>query len=104
MAIEDIIRSIKENKFRVTDHADEEASNDGISLREAFETIANGQIIEQYPDDKPFPSCLLFSKLKKGEPIHTVWAFNSATDSSVLITIYRPDPQRWIDGKIRRIP
>ena len=102
--IEDIIKTIKENKFRVTDHADEEANNDGISLIEAFETISNGEIIEQYQEDKPYPSCLIFSKLESGDPIHTVWAFNRATNSSVLITTYRPDPRRWIDGKIRRTP
>ena len=102
--IEAIIESISAKKFRVTDHADEGANNDGISLMEAFESIATGEIIEQYPDDKPYPSCLVFSILESGDPVHTVWAFNSATNSSVLITTYRPDPRRWIDGKIRRMP
>ena len=100
--IEAIIESIKANKFRITDLADEEASNDGISLIEVFETISTGEIIEQYPDDKPYPSCLIYSRLETGDPIHTVWAFNRATNAIVLITTYRPAPQRWIDGKIRR--
>jgi len=102
--IQSIIESIQAKGFRITDHADEEANNDGISLIEAFETITTGEIIEQYPDDKPYPSCLIYSRLESGDPIHPVWAFNQETDSSVLITTYRPDPQRWIDGKIRRIP
>lgn len=102
--IEAIIESIKAKRVRVTDHADEEANNDGISLREALDTISTGETIEQYPDDKPFPSCLIFSKLRSGDPIHTVWAFNRTTKSSVLITTYRPDPRRWIDGKTRRTP
>lgn len=99
---ESIIQSIRDKKLRITDHADEEAYNDRIVLMEVFNTITPGEIIEQYPDDKPYPSCLVFSKLKGGDPIHTVWAFNQETQSSVLITIYRPDPEKWIGGKIRR--
>ena len=102
--IQSIIESIKAKRLRVTDHADEEANNDLISIKEALETISAGEIIEQYPDDKPYPSCLIFSRLESGDPIHTVWAFNRATNASVLITTYRPDPRRWIDGKIRRTP
>jgi len=104
LEIRSIIESIKAKRFRITDHADEEAHNDRIRLSEALETISRGEILEQYPDDKPYPSCLIFSRLKSGDSIHTVWAFNGATNSSVLITTYRPDPRRWIDGKIRRTP
>jgi hypothetical protein len=57
--IEAIVESIKATLFRVTDHADEEASKDGISLTEAIDSIVTGQILEQYPDDKPYPSCLV---------------------------------------------
>ena len=100
--IDAIIESLQANRFRVTDHADEEAANDEISLVQAFESIPNGEIIEQYPEDTPYPSCLIYSRLINGDPIHMVWAFNPETDASVLITTYRPDPSRWIDGKIRR--
>ena len=102
--IEAIIESIKARRFRITEHADEEANDDEISLTQAFDSIARGEIIEQYPDDEPYPSCLIFSRLESGDAIHTVWAFNFATSSSVLITTYRPDPGRWIDGKTRRTP
>jgi len=36
-----------------------------------------------------------------GEPIHSVWAFNSENLWSVLITVYRPDSERWVDWKVR---
>ncbi len=56
--IESIIESIKEGRIRITDHADEEATNEGISFKEILASISTGEIIEQYPDDKPYPSCL----------------------------------------------
>ena len=100
--IEQITESIKTNRFRITDRADEEAYNDRISLIQAFESIPNGEIIERYPEDTPYPSCLIYSRLENGDPIHTVWAFNPETNGGILITTYRPDPRRWIDGRIRR--
>jgi hypothetical protein len=100
--IEAIIESIKARLFRITDHADEEASNDGISLMEALDSILTGEILEQYPHDKPYPSCLVLSELENEQAVHTVWAFNQATQSSVLITIYRPDPRKWVNGRLRR--
>lgn len=97
-----IVSSIKEGKIRITDHADEEAINDGISFEEIFASILTGEIIEQYPDDKPYPSCLILSKNFKDEPIHSVWAYNHTTKASALITVYRPVPNQWIDWRIRR--
>ena len=60
--IESIVESIKSNRVRITDHADEEASNDNLLFKEIFDSIPTGEIIEQYPDDKPYPSCLILSK------------------------------------------
>ena len=100
--LEAIIGSIRSNRIRITDHADEEAHNDRLSFNEILPSISAGETIEQYPEDRPYPSCLILSKNARGEPIHTVWAHNSETRSSVLITVYRPDPKKWIDGKTRR--
>lgn len=100
--LESIVKSIKSNRVRITDHVDEEAMNDGLSCNEIIDSIPTGEIIEQYPEDKPYPSCLILSKNRKDEPIHSVWAYNHVTSASALITVYRPDPDQWIDWKIRR--
>ena len=96
------VGSIEANRVRITDHADEEAYNDRLSFNEILPSISAGEIIEQYPEDNPYPSCLILSKNVKDEPIHTVWAYNSETQSSVLITVYRPDPKKWTNGRIKR--
>lgn len=84
------------------DHTDEEASNDGLSCNEIFDSMQTGEIIEQYPDDKPYPSSLILSKNLNGEPVHSVWAYNHVAKASALLTVYRPDPDQWIDWKLRR--
>ena len=100
--VDDIIKSIKTKRIRITEHADEEAQNDELSFEEVFTSVLEGEIIEQYPDEKPYPSCLIYGKNLKNEPIHSVWAYNTETKASVLITVYRPDPSRWKNWKIRR--
>ncbi|MDO8723118.1 MAG: DUF4258 domain-containing protein [Syntrophales bacterium] len=102
MVIEDIIDSIQNNRIRITDHADEEAETDDLTFDEIFFSILQGEIIEQYPDDKPYPSCLINGQTFSGDAVHSVWAYNENSRWAVLITVYRPDPNRWINFRIRR--
>jgi len=51
--IQDIIDAIRYNRIRITDHADEEAQADHLSFDEIFFSVLHGEIIEEYPTDKP---------------------------------------------------
>ena len=102
MNIEDIIGAIRSNRVRITDHADEEAQADLLSFDEVFFSVFRGEIVEDYPDDWPYPSCLIYGSTFRGEPVHSVWAYNEANEWAVLVTVYRPDPDRWIDWRMRR--
>ena len=44
--IEAIIESIRSDKIRITDHADEEAYNEELSFNEILPSISTGEIIE----------------------------------------------------------
>lgn len=101
MDIENIVDAIRNNRLRITDHADEEAFDDGLTYEEIYFSVMHGEIIEDYPNDKPYSSCLIMGKSFSGEPIHTVWAYNPVNLWTVLITVYRPDPVRWIEWKVR---
>jgi len=98
-----IKKSISKRRYNISLHARREMSSeeDNISENELIEVILNGEIIEDYPDDRPFPSCLVFGKTKKGRPIHIVCAYSEDDDITVVITTYEPDPSRWIDYKRR---
>ncbi len=102
MNIQDIISAIQEKHIRITDHADEEAQADTLTFDEIFFSVLQGEVIEDYPTDKPYPSCLIYGDNFQGEPIHSVWAYNGKTKWAVLITVYRPDPNRWINWRERR--
>ncbi len=101
--IADITESIKVGRIRITEHADDEAQNDNFLFEDIIISVQKGEIIEQYPDDKPYPSCLILGKNFKNEPIHSVWAYSVEAKASVLITVYRPDLKRWMeDWRTRR--
>ena len=101
MKIIDILNAIQSGQIRITDHADEEAQNDRLSYDEIFSSVLSGAIIEDYLDDKPYPSCLVAGSTFKGKPVHSVWAYNKETKWAALVTVYRPDPVRWINWKRR---
>ena len=103
MEIADIQGAIQARKIRITDHADEEAQNDKYSYDEIFYSVLTGKIIEDYPDDKPYPSCLICGTTFKEDPIHSVWAYNKETKWAVLVTVYKPDASKWIKWQRRRL-
>jgi len=39
----------------------------------------SGEIIEEYPTDMPCSNCLIYGESFAGEPMHSVWAYNQAT-------------------------
>ena len=99
--IENIINAIRNNRVRITDHADEEAVDDCLTYEEIYFSVIHGEVIEDYRSDKPYPSCLILGRNFSGEPIHSVWAYNPENLWTVLITVYLPAPERWIDWKVR---
>ena len=102
MNIQNIISSIQEKRIKITNHADEEVQNDFLSFDEIYFSVLQGEIIEDYPTDKPYASCLIYGDNFHGEAIHSVWAYNDKTKWAVIITVYRPDPNRWINWTERK--
>lgn len=103
MVVGDLIRAIELGRILITDHADEEAEADDISFDEVYFSVIHGEVIRECPEDKPYPSCLVYGSTFGGDPIHSVWAYNEESGFAVIIAVYRPDPARWrLDRKTRR--
>lgn len=67
-----------------------------ISRDEVLEVLRDGEVIVEYPDDKPFPSNLLVG-FPEARAIHVVAALDCQTDTCHVITAYPPDPDQWQD-------
>ena len=77
----------------VTEHAMERFKQRGIGMRDVKAAVMSGQIIEQYPDDFPFPSCLVCGLTRNNRVLHVVMSDEGS--SSRIITAYYPDPAQW---------
>jgi len=78
--------------------------NRKISKDDVSHVIDHGEVIKEYPDDKPYPSKLVLGFPKK-RPIHVVLAYNTENETLYIITAYLPDPILWtrdFKKKIRR--
>ncbi|MGL5576324.1 MAG: DUF4258 domain-containing protein [Sarcina sp.] len=73
-----------------------------ITVSDIINCMNNGEIIEQYPEDKPYPSCLIFAYVVNKRPIHVVVALNCENLYLRVITTYQPDELKWINFKERR--
>ncbi len=63
--------------------------------------VKNGKVIEQYLDDKPFPSYLISGFISE-KPMHVVAAIDNKTKKAIIITVYEPDPKLWQKGFEKR--
>ncbi len=76
-------------------HAIERMFQRNISEEEVEATILDGKVIEEYKDDKPYPSFLSLKYLET-KVLHVVFA-KDEEDTFVIITVYEPDPKIWND-------
>ena len=81
-------------KIIITQHSRKRFAERKISISDVCTAIDNGEIIEQYPDDFPFPSCLILGR-KADERIHIVASINEGT--MYIITAYVPNSSKWKD-------
>ncbi len=99
--IDDMRDKIVSGRFEFSQHAVDQSVVRHISVQERREAIAVGEVIEDYPTDKYGPSCLVFGVTLARRPLHIQCSYPSRPLVKI-ITLYEPDPQRWIDCKVRR--
>ena len=87
--------------FRV--HATKRMFSRRIDNDDVKNLLQNGAVIENYQDDFPFPSVLLNGFSKDHRPLHAVIGIDSKSFRLYVITIYRPDPERWRENFTKRI-
>ena len=90
--------------LRYSRHAIERMFQREIPPNAVARIVAEGETIDQYPDDKPFPSALILGHFDN-QPIHLVVARDPSMGMCHVITVYRPDPALWDEHfKTRRTP
>ena len=100
-SIEELRRVNRPQNIIITKHSRIRLSERGISIDDIVNIINNGEIIEEYPTDVSFPSCLILGMSINNKYLHAVISLNENFIN--LITAYHPDPSRWnTDFKTRK--
>ena len=102
--IENLIKkltSAKQVSFK--QHCVERMIERDITTRELLYALKNPEIIKVYPEDRPLTSYLVLGFNKSKKPLHIVLAVSIDRTRLWIITVYRPDNQKWSnDFKERR--
>ena len=73
----------------------------GISPDQVYEIVTSGEVIEDYPDDKPYPSVLLLGHAQD-KILHAVVARDPVAGDCYIVTVYMPDTTIWSDDFRKR--
>lgn len=99
----DFIKScIKRRRMRWTYHVNMRLKGRFISRQTIVSSANSYEIIEEYPEDKYLPSCLVFAEYENNI-IHIQIATDLENESVTIVTAYKPTLDKWEkDLKTRR--
>lgn len=80
--------------LRITQHAQEEMTDEEIVLADVLEALRSCQIVENYPEHRRGSCCLVCGYTQRWRPLHVVCT--TAQPLLILITVYEPKPPKWV--------
>ncbi len=93
MDIADLQKLCQSGAIKWTSHVLARLQERGIQPSDIKNCLMTGRIIEQYPDDYPYPSCLVLGTATTGKPLHVV--IGAGAGYLWNITAYYPNPMKW---------
>lgn len=100
--LDQISQLVMEGNVRISEHGYDELAADHILVRDVIEGLNGAILVEDYPEYPKGPCVLVLQRDREQRPLHAVWGIpKGKTSPAVLVTAYRPDPDRW-DKDFRR--
>lgn len=100
--VEDIRAKILRREYEFSKHVVDQSIIRNVSVAEVQEAISTrSEVIEDYPDDKYGPGCLILGFTKAGRALHLQCSY-PGRPLVKIITLYGPDPELWIDFRSRK--
>jgi hypothetical protein len=97
--LEEVRIAVRRQEHRYTLHAQERMAQRRITDQEVMQVIScsEAEVIEEYPTDKYSPSCLIYGFTDQRRVLHV-----QVNQQGVIVTVYEPAPEEWVDLKQRR--
>jgi hypothetical protein len=80
--------------MRITLHGHQEMVQGDISLDEIREVLLDATVVENYPEHKRGPCCLVCGWTSRGRPVHVVCT--TSLEIAIITTVYEPKPPKWV--------
>ena len=92
--IEQLRQKISRGQIEYSLHAVRQMVERNITPGEVAQTVLAGEVIEDYPDDKYGPSCLVCGTTKSSRVLH-IQCTHPSRPLVKVVTAYEPDPAEW---------
>ncbi len=97
--------AVAAGRYEWSVHALGQMARRGIRHEDVIRTLDEGKRIEDYGEDKPYPSALFLGATRDGGPLHVVAAYDAGNEWGYVITTYVPDLNHFEeDWSTRRRP
>ena len=91
---EQLSRQAKNDQFRISAHAHQEMVEENILLDDLVDALKHATLIENYPEHRRGPCCLICGLNEAGRYLHIVCT--TSLDPAIIITVYEPKSPKWI--------
>jgi hypothetical protein len=101
--LQQIRELVARREIQVSDHGYDELAEDNIFIDDIVAGIDGAVVVEDYPTYHKGPCVLVLQHDGQEQPIHVLWGIpKNTTSPAVVVTAYRPDPERWSEDLLRR--
>jgi hypothetical protein len=95
-------QQIQSKNYLLSKHASTRSLERDITAADIEVCILSGELIEDYPNDKYGPSCLILGQNQQGRILHIHVSYPPKVK---IITLYEPSEEKWeLDWKTRKTP
>jgi len=101
MDIADIRAKLTAGRYEFSRHAFERSVERNISKEDIRQAGSRAEVIEDYPDDKYSPSCLVAGFTDGNRALHMQVCYTYFKKLKI-ITIYEPEVEQWDNFLIRK--
>ncbi len=99
--VEQIHNLSKQLQINFTDHALKRSDERSIDIyADILPALQNCKIVEEYPNDYPYKSFLVYGRTSSDKPLHIVCAI--VVNKVWIITEYFPDNNKWENDYMTR--
>jgi hypothetical protein len=100
--IDELRQKVSRGQMEYSLHAVRQMVARDISPEEVAQTVLAGEVIEDYPDDKYGPSCLICGETTGKRVLH-IQCTQPSRPLLKVVTVYEPDPAEWDKTFKRRL-